>query len=226
MDQVQQRKIVLIGSIGVGIVVIVGALVLLNYFSIVPLSRIAPGALGWLPVRSDTQETIIPASGSSKVTRTFITQSEVEGIRVEVQNGQELMKLLESWGTFKDLIQDNKGSSTNGKPVQKITIILTDVEQQEEKIGYEGEQGAYISSLTTVKPGQLDVKVHIDKKLLQDASKRDHLNLYLQTGFISAVYKLTHKPVEKGDAAKIRNQLDQVYKEIGNKQVRYFIVRK
>jgi len=192
-------------------------LLVLNYLNIFPLTRIYPSLFGFLPVSDKNL-----VSGDYDIEAV----SEIPSYKIKLNNEEKLIKLLTDWNIFG---REHRGvyfgeGNTNGVPVEKIIIHLTDKEQNTNK--FAGEDGdVYLSSNTVISPGRLDVYAHLGNLYLTDEKIKESGIAVLSIS-LQALYKLDNHLLEF-EQRKIRDQgTIDVVSEIIKQNSNYFEVVK
>lgn len=206
-------------------VIVFGILAALNYMRILPLSSMSPSLFGWLPVSGGGQvennQNIVDEGKD-----TIMVSSEASGFSLSIVDEKSIMELLDSMDIFGNNFQDNFGGSTNGVGVKRVNVILTDQEMPEWKYTNEKIGGTYISSKIEVRSGEIIARIYVHPQILSDPEQEKDLGGYIQTGFVTAIYRLTHVIQKPGDGAIVRGGLSDLLTEIGNNQESYFNVSK
>jgi hypothetical protein len=144
---------------------------------------------------------------------------------LSIENEQDLINLLNSWGVFKREYKSvfNTSGLTGGYPLAKIVIHLTDVEQSGNK--YKDDTGIYLSSFTKIGPNRFDVFIHVSSQKLTDERKKEWGGI-VQIGVINTLYKLVN-PVNTPEEYRERDKnIDEILKKLNSENKNYFIVIK
>lgn len=198
------------------IILLIGFIIgVLGFLKIIPLGSFSPPS-----VTSITQN-IVPKNYD------ITASSQVTGYSVKIENKKELIDLLKSWGTFGKNYESQNEGSTQKQPVENIGVILTSTEQSGKSgVLYKNTDGTtYLSSDLKISPKTLDVYVYISKEILNDSSK--NLGAYINTTFISTLYKQTHDiQLTKTNISQRNEEIADLLKSLYSKNSIYFSVVK
>lgn len=172
-----------------------GVLAVLNYVGIISLSSINSAIFSNLPVKEQESEQIEVVS-------------DIPGYSLKLENEEELLKILESWGVYgKDYgITYGAMGNTEGKPLETIVIHLVDQPQGTNAFGRDKtKEGIYSSSLTTISPGRFDINIYISKDIIDGLDENLPPNIVFRTTFFASIFRIAN-PTRNADETITQQQ--------------------
>ena len=152
--------------------------------------------------------------------------SEIPGYAVEVKNESQLIELLKNWQVFGSNMSTRYGAygSTNGKPIKKIIIHLTD--EQQRTFAFSNNGNIYSSAETRISPEQLDVNVQLAQSILKDNSQKNKLGQRFKAHFLMAIYKTVNEARSKERSEEVNLEIQKILQTDPKAKLDYFYVRK
>jgi len=235
MNDISQMPTSSSGSKGGVVTIIISILVILllvffmiaalNFMGLIPLKKVAPGVFDWLPVNNITSEddsepqTVMDDETGFAVK----SSSDIPGFSLIINDEEGLMDMLNEIGVFGENHQDSFGGSTGTSPIKTVNITLTDVEMPEHPYANEKIGGTFLSTKSIATPGEVTVMVFIHPDILNDPEQ--DLGSYVQTGFITGIYRFVNRIEKSGDSARIRAGVDKLIVDMAESK-KFFSVRK
>lgn len=187
----------------------------LGFLKIIPLGSFLPSSI------TSISEKITPKNYD------VTASSQIAGYGVRIEDKKSLVDLLRSWNTFGKNYSSTLDGNTQNQPVEKVAVLLTSSEQSGTSgVIYKNTDGTtYLSSNLKISPKTLSVYIFISKEILNDSSK--NLGAYINTAFISTLYKQTHDiQLNKTNIDKRDKEITDLLKNLYSKNKVFFKVVK
>lgn len=174
-------------------VVIVG---IMSYLNIIPLSKLNP-----FPQKSaqpekgfDSNHVFIPSPTVNPNLPADITAiSEIPTYTVTLEKKEELIKLLRGWEIFGRIYYNKVEDYAENKPIEKITIYLTDkIQSRKSQVDSAGNTITAVN--TIIKGNAIDYYVYVNPTTLQ-AAKGTNAGGYVMSALLRDFYNLSHQKI-------------------------------
>lgn len=205
----KKKSAVKVITIEIGAIIIIAIFIigLLMYLRVIPV----PTQIG----------NFIPSAFQSE--HDIEVRSDVAGYSLELDEEKRLIELFKSWGVFD---REYEGSftvegGTNGVPVKKVIIKLTD-QQQKANFFVNSIDEVYSSSVFTASPGEITAIIHLSEDKLNDSDGGN----YLRTNLFSSFNNLLKFSESSAELGTVKEAFYESFKTNPLMTVEYFTIKK
>lgn len=202
------------------ILLIIVILVVLSMLNVIPLRSFIPGLSGIRPtgtVKDVENQALVEQY--RKAPASISAVSDIPGYTVSVNNEEELIRILKSWGVYGKSYGASSfaSGSTGAVPLKKIVLHMTDKVQQANKYSTDGtNKTVYSSSYGNFSPGQLDVYIQVD------LSKKDVLPRQIMLQLIKFIGVVNSPAKTSADLAAVQDVIDTRFDGLADSSADYF----